>query len=312
MSNADNFPMGSNRTDALVNKWSDATSRSVSCYNNIGSIVSLLGCPTELPITIDGKILAGRIYRETGNDIPQLACNGPCGNWYAESKFTQAAGGKDPFGSIIINPGCTLHIFSEYNYAGQSRQYTGPGVYPNPKVEKPIVQNCGVPCIASMLWTCQQTYPSCTPSDSWQTVTEIDNSQSSLSALFTYEKTVGTTFSQEMKESRSVSATVSASIEASFWGVTATLGVSATTGYDWGKTDTETRSESKTFDVQVKVPPQVKMQIQEAVGTCGGSTIHTQMFRILDTGTSASEPKVIKTFKGMMKTYKLSRKDFKG
>ena len=82
-----------------------------------------------------------------------------------------------------------------------------------------------------------------------------------------------------MKRSRSVSATVSASVSAAFWGITATLGVSDTTGHDWSKTDTTVKSESTSFTVQVDVPAGVKMSIEDAVGTCGGSKVHTKLFR---------------------------------
>ena len=83
-----------------------------------------------------------------------------------------------------------------------------------------------------------------------------------------------------MKESRSVSTEVSAEISAAFWGVTATMGISKTTGYNWEITDSSTKSEANSFTVQVIVSPGKKVQIQEAVGVCGDSTVHTQMFRL--------------------------------
>ena len=78
----------------------------------------------------------------------------------------------------------------------------------------------------------------------------------------------------------SVSATVSAEIGASFFSAfRAKVGVSATTGFDWKTTDSETQSTSTAFNVKELVPAGKKIQIQEVVGTCGGSTVHTQMFR---------------------------------
>ena len=83
-----------------------------------------------------------------------------------------------------------------------------------------------------------------------------------------------------MAQSKSVSTTVSVELEAKFWDIISSkLGVSQTTKYDWTKTDSETKSEMKSYSVEVIIPARTKVQIQEAVGTCGGSTIHTQLFR---------------------------------
>ena len=90
----------------------------------------------------------------------------------------------------------------------------------------------------------------------------------------------GTTFSESMQKSFHVSASVTASVEASLWDVMkATVSATVSTGFDWTKTDTTTRSKSTSFTVQVDVPPGVKMSIQDAVVTCGGSKVHTQLFR---------------------------------
>ena len=60
----------------------------------------------------------------------------------------------------------------------------------------------------------------------------------------------------------SVSATVSAEISASFFSAfSAKVGVSATTGFDWKTTDSETQSTSTTFTVELTVPAGKKIQI---------------------------------------------------
>ena len=152
-------------------------------------LTNIEGCPAEIPITENGKIVAARIWRKSGNDIPELSCNGAAYNWKSGTKFTQANGGMDPVGSIFVNPGCHVTVFKDYEYTGDHKTFTA-GLYPNPKKEGPI-KNCGVPCIGSYLFSCQQTYPTCTPTDAWETVTELDNSGSFLTTTFTYEKTVG-------------------------------------------------------------------------------------------------------------------------
>lgn len=280
------------------------------------------GCPAEIPIIEDGKIMAARIWRQQGNDIPELSCNGGYEDWFAGTKDTQGGDSESGFriavSSIFVNPGCHVVLFKDHDFKRDHKSFT-PGLYPNPKIERPIgpclIQNRVIPCVGSMLFSCQQTYPTCTPSDSWETVTEIDNSGSSVTSTFTYKKEVGTTFSQEMQNSQSVSKTVSAELEIAFWGNTAKLGVSSTTGFDWTKTDSTTKSETTSFTVEVEVPPGVKMSIQDAVGTCGGSKIHTQLFRILDSNPKkdriGDSEKVVKTsFQGRMDKYSLSRIDF--
>merc|ERR1712119_49435 len=105
---------------------------------------------------------------------------------------------------------------------------------------------------------------------------------------------VGIEFSQEMQESKSIDASVSAGIEAEFWGITASMEVSVSTGFDWSQTDSDTKSEAKTYNVEIVVPAGTKLQIQEVVGLCGDSTIHTQMFKVLDSKTE----KTLKTYHG--------------
>jgi len=275
----------------LIENKTFVNKQGVSRINNkTRSSSPLTGCPSKIPTVANGKIVAGRIYQHQGSDLQELACNGWHYTDYAETKYTKNDPYFQNFGSVIVNPGCKLYVFPEYNWEGAPLKYT-PGIIPNPPYEwldigntiiiGPIFQ-CSIPCVRSYIWTCKQTYPSCTPSDSWQTVTELDNSDSSVATKFTYEKMVGTEFSVEMTESMSVSATLSAEISAEFWGSTFTAGLELTTGYDWTKTDSETKSEAKTYSVEIMIPAGAKLLIQEVKGTCGGSTIHTQMFRVID------------------------------
>eukprot|EP00092_Neocalanus_flemingeri_P084707 GFUD01106454.1.p1 GENE.GFUD01106454.1~~GFUD01106454.1.p1 ORF type:complete len:309 (-),score=24.12 GFUD01106454.1:698-1624(-) len=267
------------------------------------SDVQPVGCPSKIHITMNQTIVAGKTYDGKGNNVPELSCNGKSKLWYKDTKY-DAGGFYVLFGSVIVNPGCTLIIVTPW----ASKRFTGPTTIPNPKPNIPIIfgtiSTCdgGIPCVWTLIWTCKQTYPSCEPSDKWQIVTKLDNSAQNISAQFTYEKTVGTTWSQSMTQSRSVSTTVSASISAAFWGVTATMGISGTTGYDWKTTDSTTKSETRSYTVSVEVPPKSTFTIEEVVGFCGGSTIHTQMFRILD-----SDNVILRTYQGAITSYDLTK-----
>ena len=80
----------------------------------------------------------------------------------------------------------------------------------------------------------------------------------------------------------SIDATVSASMEASFFGLFGTeLGVSATTGYDWTETTEATKNEQITIEVKSSVRPGYILKIQQAMGKCGDSYSNTELFKIL-------------------------------
>ena len=66
-------------------------------------LTNIEGCPAEIPITENGKIVAARIWRKSGNDIPELSCNGAAYNWKSGTKFTQGTAARTqlaPFLSI--------------------------------------------------------------------------------------------------------------------------------------------------------------------------------------------------------------------
>lgn len=267
----------------------------------------LKGCPTEIPVIDDKKIVAARIYQTLGNAISALSCNGVCKTYYAETRTnTTELEIALPFGSVIINPGCTVYVFRDPNYLGPSTAFEGPTILTNPPFEGGV-HNCdGLPCVNSMLFTCKQVFPSCQPSDDWQVVTIVDNRDSTVSTKFTYSKTVGTTFSLAMTNSMNIDTTVSASVSSSFFDLfSAKASGSFTTGFDWSETDHIARSQATTHSVEVTIPGGVKVYIEEAVGQCGGSTIYTQMFRIKDEKNTT-----LRVYQGKMTKYKLSKKDF--
>lgn len=273
-----------------------------------------LGCPTEIPVIADKKIVAAHIYHGGHPHIHALSCTGACHTYYAETRQTFPNNSFLQYNSMIINPGCTVHLFSGENYDGFSQSIAGPKTITQFKEGEGSL-TCvffeivfSYPCLPkSMILICTQVFPSCTATDGWQAVTTIDNTWSNVSSQFSYTKTVGTTFSDSVTNSIGVSATVSKAISASFFDIfSSTIGLSLTTDYDWTSTDTETRSETKTFKVDVDIPPGVRVSVEEAVGTCGGSSVHTLMYRIRDDKTN----KIVRKMMGKMTKYKLRKKDF--
>ena len=80
----------------------------------------------------------------------------------------------------------------------------------------------------------------------------------------------------------SISAHVEASLKASFWELFETrVGFSKTTGYDWGRVDSYTKSDAKSFTISLEIPPHENVMIESAVGNCGNNKLHTQMYRFV-------------------------------
>jgi len=137
---------------------------------------------------------------------------------------------------------------------------------------------------------CKQHYPDCVPSDEWETVASFDNSNSDLPSTFTYKYIIGTSWSTQMSEGMHIDDTVSAEMKAGFFDIfETTIGVSVTTGYNWNEVSTEAQSETREFWVQTDVPAGKLLQIQQAVGKCGGSDVNTEMFRSLSYDLEGNE-----------------------
>ena len=99
-----------------------------------------------------------------------------------------------------------------------------------------------------------------------------------------YGKKIGTTFSQEISESISVSETIEYSLTANFFELfSETLSVSATTGYDWTQASSFTKSEMEEFEVIATAPAGLILTVEQAVGKCGDSEARTELFRIRHT-----------------------------
>jgi len=230
---------------------------------------------------------AGRRYWLAGHEIPDLACNGD--HWDKEDGYAHSAPSYTLFGSLLINPGCKIYLFDEINYEGDYVEYSGG--HDGLMISKVPIhrQTCSNDraCFRSFFWSCTQKFPNCVPEDGWTTITSLDNSESNFPTPFTFKQTIGTKWSQEVSESMSVSSRVEASISANFFGVfEASIGVSVETGYNWGSVSGFEKSEVKEYDIgPIEVPAGEKVWIQGAVGTCGDSTVYTQMYKVISTQT---------------------------
>merc|ERR1711962_329814 len=129
-------------------------------------------------------------------------------------------------------------------------------------------------------------------------IMQCDNSNNDLEAKCRYVKTIGTTWTAEASKSMSIDTTIEASMSASFFSFFSTeIGVSITTGYDWGHTSSQAKSETETFEVEAVVAPYSILIIDGAEGECGGNNVKTELFRF--TSTDRAGNIISQTFENM-------------
>merc|ERR1711872_263322 len=252
------------------------------------------GCPEwdELPKVWDKKFIATRQYRDDGHDIPALSCNGPFWERTNGYQVSSSPGRCFGVGTIFVHAGCTMYGFHDYNYQGHYTTLEGPLFMSRVPVDTfgGWAVSSTLACVPSYILDCRMHYPDCVPSDDWETVASFDNSNSHLDSTFTYKYTIGTSWSHEMSEGMSIDATVSAEMSAAFWDIfEVKLGFSITTGYNWNEVSTEAKSEIQEFTVKTDVPAGESIQIQQTKGKCGGSTVNTEMFRLVSTDRAGIE-----------------------
>merc|ERR1719317_621891 len=246
-----------------------------------GSVRS--GCPemSEIP-RVDhdySDFIGGRMYDLYGNCVPGLSCNGKYVDVLNGLQHSADPGYCAPIGSLFVNAGCTIHAFEEYQFQGSVKTFEGPlfvTKMPDGIFWGSVSGTTRVPCVNSLLVDCRQHYPDCSPSDRLEKVASFDNSNSRLPAKFTYTYQVGTSWSHEMSEDMDIDTTIEAEISFGFFHQFETrLGVSTTTHHNWNEVSSEVKNEVKTISIEIEVPGGSKMEIQQVVGSCGGSTVYT-------------------------------------
>ena len=170
--------------------------------NLISPFYNRQGCPpfSDLPIADSTlKNFYGiRYYTIEGGPISSLACNGSPVDRTAGYRWS-SEGYWIPMDTLFVHAGCTMYEFEHYNYQGNMKTYRGPlslfegldsfhgwGLY-------------------SYIVECDMQMPDCVPSDDWRTVAYLDNSGASSSTEFTYQHTIGTSWSSDISQAGAVS-----------------------------------------------------------------------------------------------------------
>jgi len=260
------------------------------------SFVRARGCPSlnEVDIyrneTLPGgppkaEWIAGRWYSEPGHVNPELACKGNMKEALKDEGDLRPSGDGEPMGSLLIYPGCKIYVYEEPDFEGEFKEYTGPAIMSNPHYEFGWAcwsdHSTPMLCPRSYLWSCQQIMPDCQPEDGWNSITYLDNSQSSSPTTFTFSYTIGITWGPNEQISADISTAIKNTMTLHLIELFAyTLEISVTTGYDWS-----TWSDNKTVTGSAEVPAGEKVEIQAVVGYCGNNMVETEMFRIVSTRT---------------------------
>jgi len=252
-------------------------------------IISCKGeCPAmnEIPVMYyDGQnFTCAKFWDSKGGDYAVDSCNWDYGYRTipdGEEWIGQQVDGMQysySMGSIFVKPGCSLYMYRNYGYSGESHVISGPAeiykntYYPNGN---------SVPGPRSYKCRCIQKKIDCEPEDSYEVVLWCDGRDAVVETKCKYEKTIGTAFSDEISKGMSIDVTIEAELSFQFWEIfEARMGLSVSTGFDWRHVSTQTKSEQKTITVEGTVPPGYVLIIEQAVGRCGGSEARTDMFKI--------------------------------
>ena len=247
-------------------------------------------CPAsdELPVRFpndESKFFCARTYYGPGSNAPFNGCNG-CSESGQYLEYEDVFDGEDidateccyrPIGSLVVRPGCTFYQFTDYNNVAEV--FEG-GSYP-------LVDNGqgnGGSCakgVRQMKCRCNMANVNCVPEDSYEVVMQCDATLAQADSECNYQKTIGTAFSESLSTSMSVDYTVSAKLKVEFFEFfSESVGVSASTGYDWTSVSSETVSEEDTISITATATAGYVARIEQAVGHCGASTAKTELFRV--------------------------------
>ena len=248
-------------------------------------------CPAsdDLPVRWpydESKFFCARYYPGPGSDAPFNGCNGcTLGDQYEE--YVDVFDGQDidageccfyPMGSLVVRPGCTFYQFTEYNSVAVV--FEG-GAHPNiANGHSNDASDCGRG-VRQMKCRCNMANVNCVPEDSYEVVMQCDATLAQADSECNYQKTIGTSFSESLSTSMSVDYTVSAKLKVEFFEFfSESVGVSASTGYDWTSVSSETVSEEDTISITATATAGYVARIEQAVGHCGASTAKTELFRV--------------------------------
>jgi len=254
----------------------------------IGVLNSVTGeCPNpdEIPIMYnDDYFTCANFWYGLGAPDPINACNGcETGTSYAVRDgydISTVNGRHYSMGSIMVKAGCTLYMYLEENYQGDSNNYYGPAnIYQN-LFGHNSVDDCGIGP-TSFQCRCIQKPVTCVPEDRFVVVFSCDNTMGAFAKTCNYDGTIGTRYSDSLASDMRIDATIEEELTSQFFGLfSENLGFSLTTGYDWEHVSDLTMGPLTSKSITAEAPPGYVLVIEQAVGHCDGSIANTELFSI--------------------------------
>lgn len=255
-------------------------------FQNLGPLARavteprVVGCPDKnaLPILYEKNFIGARVYTGVGNEKPSLSCTGNAFEYLDGVGISAPSGTGLAIGSIYVHPGCTFYGYKGYNFQGDMTKYEE-NTFISKVPSNAFGQECnsGVACAGSVVVNCQQTYPDCSPLESRVEVAYCNNSLSDKNTDCTYTYNVGTSWSNEMANGMSVNQKIKNIMLAAFFkNFQDKLYL---TDYNWGSISTELQGEMTEHENTVGVAAWDVLEVEQVQGTCGGTTVATEMLR---------------------------------
>lgn len=265
------------------------------------SLLSLVRgeCPrmSDIPATMstdNSTFTCARIWEGAGHDQEVSACNGI----YREIEDKKhAEGSSNPMGSIIVMPGCKLSMWKDFGYEGEGDNFNemiGPEQRYKNTFGAENTDEYG-PTPKSYICRCMQQMPTCVPEDKWDPILYCNNVLGTTPTTCSYTQSIGNNIEETFTMGMELGYNVQTAVEAGFWTIfDASLSVSADTGYNWSVMSKSSQSKTTTITVSATAPAGLELVMEQAVGTCGPSSVRTEMFK-----TSHRDPNGKVVFEGI-------------
>jgi len=243
------------------------------------------GCPdwSAIPVAFDNNFVGSNVYTGKGNPDYSLSCNGDAILYADGFKYSAPSGYCVSIGSIYVLPGCTFYgyhdIFHNFTKIQQNTFIS--------KVPTSMFGNQGttegIACATSVQVECVQKYPSCFPTEPWETAASYDNSENDTKVTYSYEYTVGTSWSNEMINGMSISQAVEKELKKALFA----RFQSWFSDYDWTNVPSDVLEPQHSVEGEIDIEPWDVFELRQTVGYCGGTTIQTDQTQIRFSGESS-------------------------
>jgi len=265
------------------------------------SLLSLVRgeCPrmSDIPAVLSTNetiFTCARIWEGEGHEQEVSACNG---KFREIGDMDHTEGNSHPMGTIIVKPGCKLSMWKDFAYQGEGNDFKeilGPKQEYKNTFGAENADDSG-PTPLSYICRCMQQMPDCVAEDKWDPILYCNNVLGTTDTTCSYSQAIGNNIGETFTNDIGIDIGVNYAVEAGFWEIfSESLGISADTTYDWSHMSSSSQSKTTTITVSAVAPAGLELVMEQAVGTCGPSSVRTEMFK-----TSHRDPNGKVVFEGI-------------